>query len=80
VYRKLSDAFDAERLEQKAERREEGGGPDYYKVRRHRIGPGLIDLVQRMVAAGALSTTKAGKVLGIKPTAVNRLVDGSRAA
>ena len=42
--------------------------------------PGLVGLVKRMVAAGALSTTKAGKVLGVKPTDVDRLVAGNRAA
>ena len=80
IYRELSDAFDADRLAKKKEGRETGGGPDYYKVRRHRVGPGLVSLVKRMVADGALSTTKAGKVLGVKPTAVNRLVEGTRAA
>jgi len=50
------------------------GGPDYYVVRRHRMGQGLVALVGRMVAAGALSTTKAGKVLGVSPKNVGRLV------
>ena len=80
VYGELSDAFDADRLAKKKERREGGGGPDYYKVKRHRVGPGLVNLVKRMVADGVLSTTKAGKVLGVKPTAVNRLVESNRAA
>lgn len=78
MYRTLSNEFDAER-EQKSETRN-GGGPDYYRVRRHRVGPGLLDLVRRMVASGALSTTKAGHVLGVKPTAVDRLVGSGRAA
>jgi Zn-dependent peptidase ImmA (M78 family)/transcriptional regulator with XRE-family HTH domain len=77
MYRSLSDEFDAERA-QKPDRG--AGSPDYYTVRRHRVGPGLVDLIRRMVAGGALSTTKAGRVLGVKPTAVDRLVDGGRAA
>jgi Zn-dependent peptidase ImmA (M78 family) len=79
VYRELRDAFDGERATQKDHEKGEGG-PDYYIVRRHRVGPGLVGLVKRMVAVGALSTPKAGKVLGVKPTAVDRLVGNNRAA
>lgn len=80
VYGNLSDAFDADRVAKKRDGKEGGGAPDYYIVRRHRVGPGLVSFVKRMVAGGALTTTKAGKVLGVKPTAVIRLVDGTRAA
>ena len=80
VYAELSGVFDAERLAKKKDAGNGEGGPDYYMVRRHRVGPRLISFVKRMVADGAMSTTKAGKVLGVKPTAVSRLVDGSRAA
>jgi Zn-dependent peptidase ImmA (M78 family)/transcriptional regulator with XRE-family HTH domain len=82
LYRSLSDEFDADRIRQKQEReeREGEGGPNYYTVRKHRIGPGLLSLVGRMVNAGALSTPKAGTVLGVKPTAVGRLVADNRAA
>jgi Zn-dependent peptidase ImmA (M78 family) len=76
IYRLLSEDFDAERLEQK----KLGGSADYYTVRRHRVGPGLVQFVRRMMASGVLSTTKAGRVLGVKPTSVERLVVGGRAA
>jgi Zn-dependent peptidase ImmA (M78 family) len=79
IYKDLSDTFDAERSAQKADQEKEGG-PDYYTVRRHRVGQGLIGLVKRMVAAGALSTPKAGRVLGVKPTAVDRLIGNRQAA
>lgn len=80
VYRNLSTAFDADRVAQQKERKESGGAADYYIVRRHRVGPGLTNFVKRMVAGGSLSMTKAGKVLGVKATAVTRLVNGNRAA
>lgn len=80
IYRDLRDAFDAERVAQKKEQAKGEGGPDYYIVRRHRIGPGLVHLVERMLSGGVLTTTKAGKVLGVKPTAVDRLISGNRAA
>jgi Zn-dependent peptidase ImmA (M78 family)/transcriptional regulator with XRE-family HTH domain len=73
LYAELSAGFDADNAARKEEEKGEGG-PDYYVVRRHRLGLGLADLVKRMVAAGALSTPKAGKVLGVKATAVDRLV------
>lgn len=54
--------------------REEDGGPNYYVVRRHRVGAALIDLVRRMTANGALTTSKAGKVLGVKPKNVQPMI------
>lgn len=79
TYSSLSDQFDAERIAQTTGGSGDGG-PDYYMVRRHRVGPALVDLVRRMLSGGELSTTKAGRVLGVKPTAVDRLVRGNRAA
>jgi len=77
LYRRLDERFDADRL---AAARQQGGGADYYIVRRHRIGRGLIRTVQRMVNSGALTTSKAGRVLGVKPTAVDRLTAGINTA
>ena len=80
TYNALSAIFDDERIAQKIEDEKPKGAPDYYVVRRHRVGLGLLTVVRRLVAGGALTTTKAGRVLGVKPTAVNRIFDGSRAA
>lgn len=78
TYKRVSERFDADRLDQA---REAAGGPvDYYVVRRHRIGRGLTRLVDRMVASGALTSTKAGRVLGVKPTAVGRMTADNQAA
>ncbi len=57
--------------------RDRAGGPDYYVVRRHRIGSGLIELTARLLAAGALTTYKAGQVLGVRPTQVASLIGES---
>lgn len=51
------------------------GGPNYYVVKRHRTGTSLISLVKRMMSGGALTTTKAGKVLGVKAKKVQTLID-----
>ena len=49
------------------------GGPSYYVVKRHRLGQGLMRTAARLMQDGALSTYKAGQVLGVKPTQVQRL-------
>lgn len=51
-----------------------GGGPNYYVVRRHRLGRALLEFANRNVSAGSLSTVKAAKVLGVKPRAVYPLL------
>lgn len=79
VYQELSSIFDSERTHRKQDDDSEGG-PNYYVVRRHRLGPGLIDAVHRIISAGALSTPKAGVVLGVKPTAVYDLITHDKAA
>lgn len=55
-----------------------GEGPDYYVVRKHRIGKALIHLVDRMMLEGSLSTSKAGKVLGVKAKNVGNLIEVAR--
>lgn len=54
------------------------GGPSYYQVRRHRVGTTLIRLVERMMYDGNLSTTKAGKVLGVGAHNVHALLEQGR--
>lgn len=50
------------------------GGPNYYIVKRHRIGHALIELVKNSLAEGFLTPTKAGQVLGVKPRNVDPLI------
>ena len=63
------------RADKRTKSRMKKGGPDYYVLRRHRIGTALIMLVQRMLAGGSLTTTKAGKILGVKAKNVQTLFD-----
>lgn len=56
-----------------AERRtasQKESGPNYFVIRRYRAGRALVDLVSRMTRSGALTSTKAAKVLGVKPRSV----------
>jgi Zn-dependent peptidase ImmA (M78 family)/transcriptional regulator with XRE-family HTH domain len=50
------------------------GGPTYYVVRRHRLGTALLSFARRNLDAGALSPSKAARVLGIKPRSVYPLL------
>lgn len=56
-------------------RLKQSGGGSYYTTRRHRIGARLINLVNRLVASGAIPITKAGIVLGVNPGNIQHLAD-----
>lgn len=55
------------RKEQREAASAQEGGPNYYIVKRYRVGKGLVELVSRMTLSGTLTSTKAGKILGVKP-------------
>ena len=63
----------------RARARESEGGPSYYVVRRHRVGQGLLSFTRRMVGSGALSTTKAARILGVKPSQIGKMVRPAKA-
>lgn len=66
--------FQAQREARRAAGREREGGPNYYVVRRHRLGAALLRLVDRSVTTGILSPTKASKVLGVNARSVAPLL------
>lgn len=66
--------FQAQREAQRARARDQTGGPNYYVVRRHRLGAALLRLVDRSIANGILPPTKAGRVLGVNPRSVAPLL------
>lgn len=77
----LNAAFRDRWLQQRRRTREQAreaeGGPSFYVVRGHRVGRALLELVSRVLAAGGLTTSKAGKVLGVKATQVQALLEAS---
>lgn len=75
AYRK---AFLAGKVAEKEKNAEKEGGPTYYIVRKHRLGTTLIRFVERMMHEGNLSTTKAGKVLGVGAHNVHALLEQGR--
>ena len=84
MWRNLRSYFREKWLQGQQQQRERAhdqeGGPSFYVVRGHRVGKALIDLVGRMVIGGTLTTSKAGKVLGVKATQVEALLGAGSAA
>jgi Zn-dependent peptidase ImmA (M78 family)/transcriptional regulator with XRE-family HTH domain len=68
------------RAAQRQQARDREGGPNYYVVRRHRLGPALLKFVARSISGGTLTPTKASKVLGVKPRSVEPLLSGAALA
>lgn len=48
-------------------------GPNYYVVRRHKLGNPLVNITRRMMDSGALTCTQAGFLLDTKPIKVHRI-------
>lgn len=82
AFERLKSAYRKDFLKNKqSERiknREKEGGPTYQILRKHRAGTALIRLVERMMYSGALTTTKAGLVLGVRAKNVQGLVEAAR--
>ena len=81
TYNKLSITFRDQwyqlRIDRRRKMRKQKSQPDYYVVHQHRIGHSLIGLVHRTMIAGSLTTTKAAKILGVKPQKIQELFDKS---
>ena len=70
----FKERWDHERNQQRAKARESGGGPNYYAVRRHRVGQALLQVTNRLMQSEALSVTKAAIILDVKPSQVSKLL------
>jgi Zn-dependent peptidase ImmA (M78 family) len=74
----LRDQFRTEWLARKEREKEKNratpGGPNPYVVRRHRLGPALLEVARQGIADGSLTPTRAGRMLGVKPMAVYPLL------
>jgi Zn-dependent peptidase ImmA (M78 family) len=68
-----------ERERRRVRARESDGGPSYYVVRRHRLGTALVEATARLMATGSLTTSKASRVLGVKPQNVEGVISEYRA-
>lgn len=84
TWHNFSENFAAEWLRNRALQRErargERGGPNYYIIRRHRLGSALLSFVSRNMNEGLLTPTRASKLLGVKPRNVHLLLGGTPAS
>lgn len=84
TWRALTDAFRVQWLQSRAAQRERArgmdSGPNYYIVRRHRLGAALLNFVARNMSEGVLTPTRASKLLGVKPRSVHTLLTGAALA
>ena len=80
----LRDAFRGQWLTQKEREREKNrakeGGPNWYVVRRHRLGSAILAVAKQGMADGSLTPTRAARMLGVKPMAVYPLLAEPRRA
>ena len=78
LYAMFRQQWQQERARQRERNRQEDVRIDYYVVRRHRTGQALIDLARRMISSGALTTSRAAKILAVNPHQVQALLDAGR--
>lgn len=69
------DQWLALRDKEKNRNKKQDGGPNYFVVRRNKLGNALVKFAERMMYSGALTATKAGLLLGVKPLKVHKLFD-----
>jgi Zn-dependent peptidase ImmA (M78 family) len=74
IFRIFADRWRAERQRVRETREPDETGPGYYLIRRSRLGAGLIDAVRRALRGEILTHTKAARILGVAPTAVDQLL------
>jgi len=67
-------SWETERAKRKQQAADAAGAPNYYVVKRHRVGNALVEVTRRAIADGLLTPTKAGRILGVRPTNVQALV------
>lgn len=75
---KLRETYRRLWLSQKDRERERNrgkdGGPNWYVVRRHRLGPAILAVARQGMADGSLTPTRAARMLGVKPMNVYPLL------
>ena len=74
----LRDVFHAEwradKVAAKAASSATEGGPNWYIVKRHRVGKAILDIARQGMAGGNLTPTRAARLLGVKPMSVYPLL------
>ncbi|MFC7739369.1 ImmA/IrrE family metallo-endopeptidase [Roseomonas sp. GCM10028921] len=74
MFRTFADRWRAERQRRRETRGPDDRGPPPNVVRRTRLGSGLLDTVRRALQGDVLTHTKAARILGVAPAAVDQLL------
>ncbi|MHB1938830.1 MAG: ImmA/IrrE family metallo-endopeptidase [Acidobacteriaceae bacterium] len=78
LYREISATFaerwQSQKANAKATNQMSKGGPDYYVLKRYKLGDALVDVVRRTLREDRLTHTKAAIILGVKPGSVEPLI------
>lgn len=80
MFRIFAARWRTERQRNRASREPDETGPGYFLVRRSRLGAGLVDAVRRALRGELLTHTKAARILGVAPAAVDQLLRERRRA
>jgi len=72
--RRFKDQYLQSKQREAGKKKKAEGGPNYYIVRRHRVGHALLGLVRRSLDEGTITYTKASRVLGVNPRSVEPLL------
>lgn len=74
-YERLRERWRAQWIETREKEAEESeGGPNFYAVRKQRLGRRLTEVVRTMVSAGEISTGRAARILGVRARQVEPLL------
>lgn len=73
-------AWLARKEREREKNRAKEGGPNWYVVRRHRLGAALLAIARQGMADGSLTPTRAARMLGVKPMNVYPLLAEPRRA
>lgn len=68
----------SERERTRAIARAQEGGPNFYTVRRHRLGSRIVNLVGRSLHSKSISTARASRILGVAPRQVRPLLNAGQ--
>ena len=74
MFRTFTQRWRAQKLRERQAREPDEGGPTYYVVRRSRLGNALLSTVRRALESEALTHTRAARILGVAPAAVDQLL------
>lgn len=78
LYREISATFAerwrSQKVNTKAAKQMSKGGPDFYVLKRYKLGDALVDVVRRNLREDRLTHTKAAIILGVNPGRVEPLI------